>query len=132
MNSKVSHIYLYVSNLEKSFDFYSKFLTFLGYRNDVKESWGFAFHKGGTGIWFEKARKGHIDKGFHRKRVGLNHIAFKVDSKSDVDKFYSGFLKANNIQTLYETPKAFTEYTDKYYAVYFEDPDRIKLEVCYH
>lgn len=132
MDSVISHIYLYVSDLEKSFDFYNKFLTFLGYENNFKEDWGFAFKKGETSIWFEKAKPGHIEKGYHRKRIGLNHIAFKVGSKEDVDKFHEVFLKKEGIPSLYNTPKAFPEYTPEYYAVFFEDPDRIKLEVATH
>jgi catechol 2,3-dioxygenase-like lactoylglutathione lyase family enzyme len=132
VNSVISHIYLYVSDLPKSFDFYNKLLTYLGYKNNFKADWGFAFKNGETSIWFEKARSGHIEKGYHRQRIGLNHIAFKVDSKEEVDKFYGEFLKPNGISTLYNTPKAFPEYTDKYYTVFFEDPDRIKLEVAFH
>ncbi len=132
MNSVISHIYLYVSDLDKSFDFYNKLLSYLGYKNNFRQDWGFAFKKGETSIWFEKARPGHIEKGYHRKRIGLNHIAFKVGSKGEVDRFYEKFLKSNGIKTLYDTPKPFPEYTSKYYAVFFEDPDRIKLEVVSH
>jgi hypothetical protein len=32
---------------------------------------------------------------------------------------------------LYEGPGEYPEYHRGYYAVYFEDPDRIKLEVAY-
>lgn len=132
MDSKIGHIYLYVSDLEKSFEFYNKLLSILGYKNNFKKNWGFAFKNGDTSIWFEKAREGHIETGYHRKRVGLNHLAFWVSTKENVDEFYNQFLKSNNIPTLYETPKAFKEYTEKYYAVFFEDPDRIKLEVAYY
>ncbi len=127
----IGHIYLYVSDLQKSYNFYKPFLEFLDYQQTVKEDWGFAFENGGASIWFEEAREGYIQKGYHRKRIGLNHIAFKVSSKEEVDKFYEEFLKPNSIPTLYNTPKAFPEYTDKYYAVFFEDPDRIKLEIAY-
>jgi catechol 2,3-dioxygenase-like lactoylglutathione lyase family enzyme len=132
MKSIISHIYLYVSDLEKSFSFYDKLLTYLDYKGGLKEDWGFSFKNDETSIWFEKARPGHIEHGYHRKRVGLNHLAFRVNSREDVDKFNTEFLKKNEIPTLYDSPKALPEYTDKYYAVYFEDPDRIKLEVCYH
>ncbi|OGM20732.1 hypothetical protein A2714_03565 [Candidatus Woesebacteria bacterium RIFCSPHIGHO2_01_FULL_38_9] len=132
MKSNVAHIYLYVSDLKNSYGFYSKFLTFLDYRETVNKDWGFAFNNGGTSIWFEKARPGYVEKGYHRKRIGLNHLAFRVNSKEEVDKFYTEFLNANEIPTLYETPKPFPEYEEGYYAVYFEDPDRIKLEVAYY
>ena len=41
------------------------------------------------------------------------------------------FLKKNKINTLYNTLKKFPEYKKDYYAVFFEDPDKIKLEVTY-
>lgn len=132
MKSQIGHIYLYVSDLDKSYDFYKELLEYLGYRVKTKQDWGFAFLNRDLSIWFEKARKGYIERGYHRKRIGLNHIAFKVNSKEDVDKFYQEFLKVNEISTLYNTPKRFTEYGHNYYAVFFEDPDRIKLEVAYY
>ncbi len=132
MNSKLGHVYLYVSDLDKSYEFYKKFLEYLGYKEEVKEDWGFSFTKDGLSIWFEPSQGEHLAKGYHRKRVGLNHLAFHLDSKEDVDKFYQEFLVKQNIGVLYGTPKVFPEYGEKYYAVFLEDPDRIKLEVAYY
>jgi len=68
------------------------------------------------------------DSGFHRGHVGLNHIAFQAKSKADVDRLHSRFLVPRNIKVLYGGPKNILKYRKGYYAVYFEDPDRIKLE----
>jgi len=132
MKSRIGHIYLYVTDLKESYDFYSKFLTYLGYRETVNQDWGFAYINDGTSMWFENARRGHVEKGYHRKRIGLNHLAFRVGSKEEVDKFCKEFLETNNIKPLYDSPKEYPEYEQGYYAVYFEDPDRIKLEVAYY
>jgi catechol 2,3-dioxygenase-like lactoylglutathione lyase family enzyme len=132
MKSKLGHVYLYVSDLDKSYNFYKELLEYLDYKQIVKADWGFAFRNEGTSVWFEKARKGHVEKGFHRKRIGLNHLAFRVNSKREVYKFHKEFLVTNKIPTLYGTPKLFPEYEEGYYAVFFEDPDRIKLEVAYY
>lgn len=132
MKSKIAHVYLYVSNLDKSYEFYKRLLEYLGYKQMVKEDWGFAFDNDETNIWFEQTPKNHQSKGYHRKRTGLNHLAFRVSSKKNVDKFYKEFIKTNKISTLYNTPKAFPEYSRSYYAVFFEDPDRIKTEVVYY
>ena len=78
-----------------------------------------------------KTEEKHQIKKFHRKDPGLNHIAFKVEKKEEVDKFTKEFLAKRKIKTLYNTPKAFPEYTKDYYAVFFEDPERIKLEIVY-
>ena len=66
--------------------------------------------------------------GFHRRRVGLNHLAFWAESNEDVDRFHRQFLLPRKIQVLYGGPKKYPDYSPSYYAVYFEDPDRIKLE----
>jgi len=132
MKSKVAHIYLYVSDLKISYDFYRELLTYLDYRETVNKDWGFAFVNNGTSVWFERAKEGYVKQGYHRKRIGLNHLAFRVESKADVDHFVEEFLKAKKVPTLYSSPKAFPEYEEGYYAVFFEDPDRLKIEVCYY
>ncbi len=132
MQSNLGHVYIYVSDLDNSYKFYKDFLEYLGYKEIVKADWGFAFINNGTSLWFEQTSEKHLKDGYHRKRTGLNHLAFRVTSKENVDKFYKDFLKEKDIKTLYDTPKPFPEYEESYYAVYFEDPDRIKLEVAYY
>ena len=70
----------------------------------------------------------YVIHGFHRKRTGLNHVAFYATSKDEVDEFYKNVLLKNNIDCLYEKKP---DGDDAYYAVFFEDPDRIKLELVY-
>ena len=74
---------------------------------------------------------GHTAPGFHRKRTGLNHLAFRVPHREDVDRFANDFLAPRGLAPLYETPREFPEYRPGYYAVFFEDPDRLKLEVVH-
>lgn len=132
MESKVGHIYLYVSNPDKSYVFYKNLLGTLGYKQIFKEKGCFAFEKDGTSLWFEKTPSDHLKDGYHRRRTGLNHLAFRLNSREEVDKFCQKFIKTRGLKTLYNTPKAFPEYTKDYYAVFFEDPDKIKLEVVYY
>ncbi|HVQ74394.1 MAG TPA: hypothetical protein VMT79_02540 [Candidatus Binatia bacterium] len=67
----------------------------------------------------------------HRKRPGLNHVAFGVSARADVDRFAREFLAPRGLATLYATPREFPEYRPGYYAVFFEDPDRLKLEIAH-
>ena len=55
-----------------------------------------------------------------------------MDSKEDVAQFVKDVLVPNNIKPLYDSPKPYPEYDKDYYAVYFSDPDGIKLEVTYY
>ena len=74
-----------------------------------------------------KTEDEYLDVPYHRKRVGLNHIAFHAKTRQHVDEI-TVQLKEKGIVILYsnEHPFAGGENT---YAVYFEDPDRIKVEL---
>ena len=61
----------------------------------------------------------------------MNHVAFRVGGRADVDRFGEEFLKARGIAALYGGPREYPEYRPGYYAVFFEDPDRLKFEVVY-
>jgi catechol 2,3-dioxygenase-like lactoylglutathione lyase family enzyme len=86
---------------------------------------------GTTDFWIIQTEEKYKNLKYYRKGTGINHISFKVNSKDDVNKFVDEFLVKNKIKTLYKTPRIFPEYNKEYYAVFFEDPDRIKLEVTY-
>ena len=75
--------------------------------------------------------KAHAEPSFHRKRTGLNHIALRVSSKELVDEFVEEFLTPRKIEPLYKGAKSYPQYTDGYYAVFFEDHDRIKIEIVF-
>lgn len=131
MKTFVYHIHLNVSNKEKSLPFYRELFDYFGYKMIIERDWGFGFSNGKTDFWVTSTRKKYLRNKFHRKNAGLNHIAFGVESRRNVDKFIKEFLIPRKIKPLYDSPREYSEYTKWYYAVYFEDPDRIKLEVTY-
>ncbi len=131
MKSSVYHLQFNVSEKKKSFPFYKDMLGYLGYKVNFEQGVVLKMSNNTCDIWLVQTPVKYKKNKFHRKNTGLNHIAFKVDSKVDVDKFTKEFLVPRKIKTLYSTPKSFPEYTKNYYAVFFEDPDRIKLEVVY-
>lgn len=133
MNS-LAHIEINVSNLQKSKDFYLMALSPLKWKiiSDSNNAIGL---KGAdnTHLFLVQTEYSFISNIFHRKHTGLNHIAFRIESKQEVDEF-SNFLKKNNIPSLYTNgPKDYSKeyHMEQYYAVFFEDPDRIKLEVVF-
>jgi len=131
MKGEIYHVDLIVSNFAKSAKFYEEFLGWLGYRRifyDKKEAgWGIK----GCNFWISQRQETFAQHRYHRKGVGINHIAFHADSRRTVDRFYKDYLKPRRIPVLYGGPKAYPWYSKGYYAVYFEDPDRIKLELAY-
>ncbi len=74
------------------------------------------------------APREHVAAGYHRKRIGLNHLAFRGQSREHVDQI-ARWIKNNGHALLYEEKHPYAG-GPGYYAVFCEDPDRIKLEVA--
>jgi len=111
-----------------SIRFYDKILPFLGFQRLVCTSDFTAFSDGHIKLIFCPTDSEFSDNGFHRKRPGLNHLAFYCSTQEEVDAFYKDVLVAHQIETLYhEGPDG----DDEYYAVFIEDPNRLKLEIVY-
>lgn len=123
----IHHIELYVSNLKTSTHFWGWFLEELGYSAFQKWESGQSWKKGETYIVFVQAEERFLDVTYHRCRVGLNHLAFYADSRQHVDDMTKK-LKNKGIAILYKKQHPFAG-GDDHYAVYFEDPDRIKVEL---
>lgn len=121
------HIEIYVSDLKKSAEFWGWLLEELGYRSYQKWEYGQSWKIENTYIVFVQTDEGFLDVKYHRKRVGLNHLAFHAESRQHIDDMTE---KLNNrgVTILYQDQHPF-DGGDNYYAVYFEDPDRIKVEL---
>ena len=80
------HVELYVSDLEKSIEFWAWFLKELGYETFQKWEEGQSFKKGETYLVFVQTEKRYLDIPYHRKGVGLNHLAFHAHTRQQVDE----------------------------------------------
>jgi catechol 2,3-dioxygenase-like lactoylglutathione lyase family enzyme len=120
------HIELYVSNLDRSISFWSPLMLMLGYEADRWDG-GMNYRQGEYYLCFLQAPAEHLAAGYHRKRVGLNHLAFHGNSRTHVDDI-AAWAKAAGHSVLYEDKYPFASGSG-YYAVYLEDPDRMKVEV---
>lgn len=131
MKPYLYHLQIRVSNFRKSLKFYSELLRYFRWLklHQGKDYCGWG--SGAGDIWLVQTEKKYLKPPFHRKRTGLNHVAFRVGIRKDVDRFYRNFLLRKKVPVLYGGPKEYPEYQKGYYAVFFEDPDRIKLEVVY-
>ena len=131
IETSFNHLQIYVSDRKISFPFYKELLTYLGYQLVDEDESHLGMRNEPTDIWLKEVPKENKSLGYSRRNVGVNHLAFGVSKREDVDKFCQEFLIPRGIKPLYDSPRHFPEYTEKYYAVYFEDPDRIKLEVVF-
>jgi catechol 2,3-dioxygenase-like lactoylglutathione lyase family enzyme len=121
------HIEIYVSNLRKTNEFWGWFLTELGYVKYQKWDYGTSWKYLETYIVFVQAEERFMDIAYHRCRVGLNHLAFHARSKEHVDEMTEALIE-KGIPILYQNKHPYAGGKD-YYAVFFEDPDRIKVEL---
>ncbi|MBS4207324.1 VOC family protein [Bacillus sp. FJAT-50079] len=123
----IHHIEIYVSDLKRTIDFWEWFLEELGYRLYQEWESGRSWKIGETYIVFVQAEERFLDISYHRCRVGLNHLAFHASSRKQVDDMTSK-LEKRGIKILYTNKHPYAG-GEKQYAVYFEDPDRIKVEL---
>lgn len=123
---KLHHIEIYVSELNRTKSFWGWFLGKLGY--EIYSDWdsGVSYILGNTYICFVQTEPKYIENTYHRCRTGLNHLAFHAATKEQVDELTIE-LKEKGINILYEDKHPYAGGKD-YYAVFFEDPDRIKVE----
>jgi catechol 2,3-dioxygenase-like lactoylglutathione lyase family enzyme len=121
------HIELYVSDLARSREFYARLLGRFGY--ELYQQWpqGVSFRLDQAYLVLVQTETRHLEPAYHRCRTGLNHLAFHAGSRAEVDALAAA-LQEWGVAILYPDRHPYAGGHD-YYAVFFEDPDRIKLEV---
>ena len=128
---RVNHVDLCVTSLERSLGFYRDLLAPLGY-DDLAEVTG----ERGETIWYLAAREDAVglreaqseSPAYDRYRVGLHHLAFEVRSRAAVDE-RAAWLRERGVE-IESGPQEYG-YVPGYYAVFFYDPDGIKLELLH-
>jgi catechol 2,3-dioxygenase-like lactoylglutathione lyase family enzyme len=121
------HIEIYVSNLDRSTQFWDWFLTKVGYSVYQKWDKGISWRDESSYIVFVQADERFLDIPYHRCRVGLNHLAFHAQSKQQVAEITME-LNERGIDILYPDRHPYAG-GPNHYALYFEDPDRMKVEL---
>ena len=119
------HVDLSVNDIKRSTDFYQRVLGHLGFsRVQPEEYIGWS-----NGIVNIAIREANAKSDFDRYKAGLHHLALRVKSRGDVDRFHD-FLRRESV-TILDPPAEYPEYGPDYYAVFFADPDGLKLEVVH-
>jgi catechol 2,3-dioxygenase-like lactoylglutathione lyase family enzyme len=131
MTARLYHLQINVSSAERAGPFYRDFFRYLEWRVIHDEGGVIAFSDGQVNAWLIPTEARFVGRGFHRKGTGLNHLAFRVGRREDVDRFREEFMVPRGMAPLYGTPREFPEYAPGYYAVFLEDADRLKLEVVH-
>jgi len=125
----VDHLSIRVGNFKKSKNFYNKLLKILGFKS-MGQFTGYAgWSNGKTRYWISEADEKGKKQGYRSENIGFHHYAFKLAKRNDVDKLF-GFLKKEKVKIV-DPPADYPDYGKGYYAVFFLDPDGLKLEGMY-
>ena len=118
------HIDLRVRNRARAQKFFAKVLPAIGFALDKSaEEWG-AFEKDGAGKPSEFF--GFTEDANHSPND--TRIAFWAETREQVDRVAQVVREAGGRNL--EGPQIWPEYSPGYYALFFEDPDGNKLEIC--
>ena len=135
-SSGVHHVDLVVSSIERSLPFYRDLLGPLGFHRigEVEGERGetiWYFAGPGSSVGIRKASGSpEVQRigGINRYEIGLHHLAFEAVSRAVVDE-RNDWLVGTGAEI--ETPPREYAYSPGYYAVFFYDPDGIKLEIVH-
>jgi catechol 2,3-dioxygenase-like lactoylglutathione lyase family enzyme len=125
----LDHLDLTVKDLARSVRFYTDVLSALGFCR-LEEEKDFVWANAHLNIAIHPAHAAERETAFNRHRVGLHHVAFRAHSREDIDRFHE-FLLSRAVVVL-DPPREYPEYGSGYYALFFADPDGIKLELVHH
>ncbi len=131
-SSGVHHVDLVVSSIERSLPFYRDLLGPLGWHGVTEVEgergetiwylWG-----PGTSIGLRQAQTPSAG-GYDRYRVGLHHLALEAASRAVVSE-RADWLREQGLE-IESGPEEYW-YSPGYYAVFFYDPDGLKLELVH-
>lgn len=132
IKASLNHLVFLIHDYDKNIVIYKNLFDYFGFQIVADESYGLGVViQSGLSLWIMRTSNETIN---HRDANGLNHLALSVSSKEDVDTFSTEFLKENNIECLFDTPKARPDFTgdqNTYYQVMFELPGSVLFEVVF-
>jgi len=122
----LDHIYLTVSDFARAERFYDTVLGILDFRKGDMPIGGDPHRHYFNRVMQISIRPARSTAAHDHYAPGLHHLCLQVADNDALDKAY-GLLRKAGIKA--KAPQAYPEYADDYYAIFFDDPDGMKLEV---
>jgi len=122
----IDHLVIRVKDFERSKAFYDIVLGFLGFKRKYTYGDTAGWSNGKTLFWIGEADAEGKKRPHRTGNIGFHHYAFELSSRRDVDGLYE-VLKQHKINIV-DPPADYPDYGEGYYAVFFTDPDGLKLE----
>ena len=118
------HVDLTVSDFRRSKNFYAQVLPLMGFARLPKE-FGAVAWRGDSIIAIQPAKPEERDRIHSRYAPGLHHLAFLAPSREVVDGLHAELITLGVV--ILDSPTDYP-YSAGYYAIFFADPDGMKLE----
>ena len=125
LTGRFDHMDIYVGDLARSVAFWGPLLELLGFTKAVDRPSAKSWKGAGAEIFFVQTESDFVGQGYHRKRIGLNHLAFAVAGRAELERVLD-HVRSASARLLYDGG---IEETKTQHRLFFEDPDRIKVEV---
>ena len=119
----IDHLVVSVGDFETSKAFYGPLMAFLGFEVEGEYEGMMGWANGNTLFWIAAADAEGKKHKYRKGDIGFHHYAFRLRSRADVDALQA-YLEEQGATII--DPSG--EYYDDYYAVFFLDPDGLKLE----
>lgn len=124
----INHVEIYVSDLRRSVEFWGWLLLEVGFEPYQEWEEGRSWRCGASYIVLVQSAEPHRSQGFHRRRPGLNHVALWAGPGERVLELTEQ-LRQRGVPILYEDRREGETGAPSRWTVWFEDPDRIKVEL---
>ncbi len=125
----IDHLAIRVGDLTRSKRFYDALLGFMGFVREWEFGEVVGWDNGETLYWITQADAEGLRRPHRTGDIGYHHYAFELASRAEVDELYA-FLLAHDVEIV-DAPADYPDYGEGYYAVYFLDPDGLKLEAMH-
>jgi len=122
----IDHLVLRVGNFAKSKRFYDGVLGFLCFALKYEFADAAGWSNGKTLFWIGEADARGKRRPYRIGDIGFHHYAFELARRQDVDAL--GAFLAKTKARIVDPPADYPDYGAGYYAVFFLDPDGMKLE----
>ncbi len=122
----IDHIYIAITDLKRSENYYDRVFLNLGFRKS-----SFVID-GDPHVQYYNRHFGYVlrpakSNGAHDSySPGLHHFCLRVDSVEDV---YDAARVLRAAEVTVSDPKLYPQYAPDYVAIFFNDPDGLRLEI---
>ena len=126
----IDHLVIRVGDFARSRRFYKAVLGVLGFKLKYEFDRTAGWSNGKTLFWIGEADAEGKRHPHRIGNIGFHHYAFELARRRDVDDLHR-LLKSIGARVV-DPPADYPDYGRGYYAVFFLDPDGLKLEgmVC--